>query len=84
MSSWREEKENFYDIEELYAVIRITGGSIYEKLYSVVQDNLSRNDAIEMADHYRKMIPPGQDRYYRITYKAIPMSKIDSSLCYGY
>ena len=83
MSYWREEKENFSDIEELYAVIRI-GGSIYEEPYSVVQNNLSRNDAIEIANNYRKMLPPGQDRYYKITYKAIPMSKIDSSLCYGY
>ena len=90
MASWkeenllrrvREEHENFSDIEDLYAVIRV-GGSIGEEPYSVVQDNLSHDEAIEMAKRYRKMLSPGEKKYYRITYKAILMSKIGSSLCY--
>ena len=77
----REEKENFSDIDELYAVIRI-GGLIGGNPYSVVKDNLEHDEAIKIAKRYRKMLSSGEKKYYRITYKAIPMSKLGSSSLY--
>lgn len=87
MATWKEEnllgqireENNRSNIEELYAVIRL-GGSVGEKNYSVVKDNLSRDEAIDMAKRYRKMLSPGEKNYYRITYKTVSMSKLGSSL----
>ena len=89
MGTWKEEnllrqirEENDHsDIEELYAVIQL-GGSIGEKNYSIVKDNLSHDEAIDMAKRYRKLLSPGEKKYYRITYKAVPMSKLRSDLTY--
>lgn len=83
MATWKEEnllgqireESNHSDAEELYAVIRL-GGSVGEKNYSIVGDNLSHDEAIDMAKRYRKMLSPGEKKYYRITYKAVPMSKL--------
>ena len=82
MATWKEEnllrqikeESNHSGAEELYAVIQL-GGSVGEKNYSVVKDNLSHDEAIDMAKRYRKMLSPGEKKYYRITYKAVPMSK---------
>ena len=87
MATWKEEnllrqireESNHSDAEELYAVIQL-GGSIGEKNYSIVKDNLSHDEAIDMAKRYRKMLSPGEKKYYRITYKAVPMSKLGSGL----
>ena len=87
MATWREEnllrqlrENNDYDTEELYAVISL-GGSIGEfdsgKNYRIVKDNLSHDEAIDMAKRYRKMLSPGEKKYYRITYKVVPMSKLE-------
>ena len=89
MGTWKEEnllrqireENNQSDIEELYAVIRL-GGSIGEKNYSIVKENLSHDEAIDMAKQYRKILSPGEKKYYRITYKAVPMSKLKSGLTY--
>lgn len=89
MGTWKEEnllrqireENNQSGIEELYAVIRL-GGSVGEKNYSIVEDNLSHDEAIDMAKRYRKMLSPGEKKYYRITYKAVPMSKLKSGLTY--
>ena len=51
MATWKEEnllrqireENNHSDIEELYAVIRL-GGSVGEKNYSIVGDNLSHDE----------------------------------------
>ena len=83
MATWKEEnllrqireENNHSGTEELYAVIRL-GGSVGEKNYSIVGDNLSRDEAIDMAKRYRKMLSPGEKKYYRITYKVVPMSKL--------
>ena len=83
MATWKEEnllrqireESNHSGPEELYAVIRL-GGSVGEKNYSIVGDNLSRDEAIDMAKRYRKMLSPGEKKYYRITYKVVPMSKL--------
>ena len=89
MGTWKEEnllrqireENNQSDIEELYAVIQL-GGSVGEKNYSIVEDNLSHDKAIDMAKRYRKMLSPGEKKYYRITYKAVPMSKLKNGLTY--
>ena len=83
MATWKEEnllrqireESNHSGAEELYAVICL-GGSVGEKNYSIVGDNLSHDEAIDMAKRYRKMLSPGEKKYYRITYKAVPMSKL--------
>ena len=83
MATWKEEnllrqireENNHSGTEELYAVIRL-GGSVGEKNYSIVGDNFSHDEAIDMAKRYRKMLSPGEKKYYRITYKVVPMSKI--------
>ena len=83
MATWKEEnllrqireENNHSGTEELYAVIRL-GGSVGEKNYSIVGDNLSHDEAIDMAKRYRKMLSPGEKKYYRITYKVVPMSKL--------
>ena len=83
MATWKEEnllrqireENNHSGTEELYAVIRL-GGSVGEKNYSIVGDNLSHGEAIDMAKRYRKMLSPGEKKYYRITYKVVPMSKL--------
>ena len=87
MATWKEEnllrqireENNHSGTEELYAVIRL-GGSVGEKNYSIVGDNLSHDEAIDMAKRYRKMLSPGEKKYYRITYKVVPMSKLGSGL----
>lgn len=89
MGTWKEEnllrqireENNHSDTEELYAVIRL-GGSVGEKNYSIVGDNLSHDEAIDMAKRYRKILSPGDKKYYRITYKAVPMGKLRSGLTY--
>ena len=83
MATWKEEnllrqireESNHSGAEELYAVIRL-GGSVGGKNYNVVKDNLSHDEAIDMAKRYRKMLSPGEKNYYRITYKTVPMSKL--------
>ena len=63
MTTWKEEnllrrireESNRSGAEELYAVIRL-GGSVGEKNYNVVKDNLSHDEAIDMAKRYRKML----------------------------
>ena len=83
MATWKEEnllgqireESNHSGTEELYAVIQL-GGSVGEKNYSIVEDNLPHDEAIDMAKRYRKMLSPGEKKYYRITYKAVPMSKL--------
>ena len=87
MATWKEEnllrqireENNHSGTEELYAVIRL-GGSVGEKNYSIVGDNLSHGEAIDMAKRYRKMLSPGEKKYYRITYKVVSMSKLGSDL----
>ena len=87
MTTWKEEnllrqireESNHSGTEELYAVVRL-GGSVGEKNYNVVKDNLSHDEAIDMAKRYRKILSPGEKKYYRITYKAVPMSKLRSGL----
>ena len=89
MATWKEEnllrqireENNHSGTEELYAVIRL-GCSVGEKNYSIVGDNLSHDEAIDMAKRYRKLLSPGEKKYYRITYKAVPMSKLRSDLTY--
>ena len=89
MATWKEEKllrqiredSNHSGAEELYAVIRL-GGSVGEKNYSIVGDNLSHDEAIDMAKRYRKMLSPGEKNYYRITYKTVPMSRLGRNLHY--
>ena len=86
MTTWKEgnllrqirEESNHSGAEELYAVIRL-GGSVGEKNYNVVKDNLSHDEAIDMAKRYRRMLSPGEKKYYRIVYKAVPMSKLGNS-----
>ena len=73
------QENNHSNIEELYAVIQL-GGSVGEKNYSIVEDNLSHDEAIDMAKRYRKMLSPGEKKYYRITYKTVPMSKLGGGL----
>ena len=83
MATWKEEnllrqireENNHSGTEELYAVIRL-GGSVGEKNYSIVGDNLSHDEAIDMAKRYRKMLYTQQKKYYRITYKVVPMIKL--------
>ena len=83
MATWKEEnllkqireESNHSGAEELYAVIRLEG-SVGGKNYNVVKDNLSHDEAIDMAKRYRKMLSPGEKKYYRITYKVVPMSKL--------
>ena len=87
MTTWKEEnllkqireESNHSGAEELYAVVRLEG-SVGGKNYNVVKDNLSHDEAIDMAKRYRKMLSPGEKKYYRITYKAVPMSKLGSGL----
>ena len=87
MTTWQEEnllrqireESNHSGAEELYAVIQL-GGSVGEKNYNVVKDNLSHDEAIDMAKRYRKILSPGEKKYYRITYKAVPMSKLRRGL----
>ena len=87
MTTWKEEnllrqireESNHSGAEELYAVIRLEG-SVGGKNYNVVKDNLSHDEAIDMAKRYRKMLSPGEKKYYRITYKVVPMSKLGSGL----
>ena len=89
MATWKEEnllgqireENNHSGTEELYAVIRL-GGSVGEKNYSIVGDNLSHDEAIDMAKRYRKMLSPGEKNYYRITYKTVPMSRLGRNLHY--
>ena len=89
MATWKEEnllrqtreESNHSGAEELYAVIRL-GGSVGEKNYSIVGDNLSHDEAIDMAKRYRKMLSPGEKNYYRITYKTVPMSRLGRNLHY--
>ena len=83
MATWKEEnllrqireENNHSGAEELYAVVRLEG-SVGGKNYNVVKDNLSHDEAIDMAKRYRKMLSPGEKKYYRITYKIVPMSKL--------
>ena len=89
MATWKEEnllrqireESNHSGTEELYAVIRL-GGSVGEKNYSIVGDNLSHDEAIDMAKRYRKMLSPGEKNYYRITYKTVPMGRLGRNLHY--
>ena len=89
MATWKEEnllrqireESNHSGAEELYAVIRL-GGSVGGKNYNVVKDNLSHDEAIDMAKRYRKMLSPGEKNYYRITYKTVPMSRLGRNLHY--
>ena len=83
MATWKEEnllrqireESNHSGAEELYAVVRLEG-SVGGKNYNVVKDNLSHDEAIDMAKRYRKMLSPGEKKYYRIAYKVVPMSKL--------
>ena len=83
MATWKEEnllrqireESNHSGAEELYAVVRLEG-SVGGKNYNVVKDNLSHDEAIDMAKRYRKMLSPGEKKYDRITYKVVPMSKL--------
>ena len=87
MATWKEEnllkqireESNHSGAEELYAVVRLEG-SIGGKNYNVVKDNLSHDEAIDMAKRYRKMLSQGEKKYYRIAYKVVPMSKLGSGL----
>lgn len=87
MATWKEEnllkqireESNHSGAEELYAVVRLEG-SVGGKNYNVVKDNLSHDEAIDMAKRYRKMLSQGEKKYYRIAYKVVPMSKLGSSL----
>ena len=87
MTTWKEEnllkqmreESNHSGAEELYAVVRLEG-SVGGKNYNVVKDNLSHDEAIDMAKRYRKMLSPGEKNYYRIAYKIVPMSKLGSGL----
>lgn len=68
---------------EEWCVIRL-GGSIGDKSTcrvggdkcSVQKDGLTRDEAKKLAGEYRKMTSPGDRKYYGITYKAVPMSKV--------
>ena len=87
MATWKEEnllkqireESNHSGAEELYAVVRLEG-SVGGKNYNVVKDNLSHDEAIDMAKRYRKMLSQGEKKYYRIAYKVVPMSKLGSAI----
>ena len=87
MTAWKEEnllrqireESNHSDAEELYAVVRLEG-SVGGKNYNVVKDNLSHDEAIDIATRYRKMFSQGEKKYYRIAYKVVPMSKLGRGL----
>ena len=69
MTTWKEEnllrqireESNHSDAEELYAVVRLEG-SVGGKNYNVVKDNLSHDEAIDMAKRYRKMLSQGGEK----------------------
>lgn len=45
---------------------------------NVVQSDMTEEEAKEMAKRWRKMLTPGEKKYYHINYSAVLMSKVKS------
>ena len=72
--------------EEKYAII-ITGGSLGEQdkgdYYNVggvfgrlYKQDLSKEEATDIAKRMRKSLSPGERKYYGINYRVVPMNKL--------
>lgn len=72
--------------EEKYAVLMTGGslgeqdkgdyyrvGSVFGKLY---KQDLSKEEATEIAKRMRKSLSPGERKYYGINYRVVPMNKL--------
>ena len=63
-----------------------TGGSIGEERFmnarygnkrcKVVRDNMTEEEAKDVAKRWNKMLTPGEKKYYRIKYSAVKVDKI--------
>ena len=73
--------------DERYCVI-FTGGSIGEQegmvfrfggqRCQIVRDNLTADEAKEIAKRYRSTLTSGEKQYYRMNYRAVPAIKVKS------
>ena len=84
----KEEQKELAEMpeDEKYGVIR-TGGAIGEQdkdtyyhvgsvFGTLVKQDISKDEATEFAKKRRKFLSPGERKYYGITYRVVPMSKL--------